>query len=662
MTKDCSQWLSELRSTAQRVLREDLAALSRMSDRKRVEVYNEIKANEETLKWDFQDDCPNVRTPGEIDSIISRLRLARLLVAASFYKDGELPPAMRGDFAEGALKAAVDFERYKQFDVLSEEQINKRIRRMDGEVYQLVTEYTNTQLSNMDDLIDDPRIQKDLIHELTNRYDERLEKIRQGFYTYVETSRGLGGMVEAIEEAIKTVSESQQTKTEVESKLRKELNRLSKQVEEGFQRQQQTVDQRFQSIQRELARSDPDLKAVRSELENLDIKGSQAEYQQTVEELKQAISQTRELEGELDEKIGELEDAKQASAEEDSSVSNEVSAIVAEELSELEQQREQLRGEIGRLQQERSQIEAAREQLTQRQAQLSDRVEEIESSVGDADGGIEGESIVTPTIARLLELDYIGRFETSLYDAQSVRLADDTFDVPEDYWDNRSERRSERPKLSKLLDENQNPDRFPENQSARFKITDSRYLGLSQRTQMILEATVVADLDALATNEFDASPADLEDLLTHVNRTVHEAEVEDVTYLLGIASPTGWTESVERQIENEGIARTRFSRHVSVVLVDLQDGSIVYDESDPVAQSNKSLFELPVDDERIEACVEVIDDQLAQVGLAGEAVTMNEVVSKGFDHHVVKRAFDRYSDRGGYSQQYVDDQLVLFEN
>ncbi len=660
MTTDCNKRLSELRSTARRVLSEDLAALSRMSDRKRVEVYNEIKANEETLKWDFQDECPNVRTSGEIDSIISRLRLARLLVAASFYKDGELPPAMSGDFAEGALEAAVDFERYKQFDVLSEEQINKRIRRMDGEVYELVTEYTNTQLSNMDDLIDDSKVQKDVIDELTNRYDERLKNVRQGFYTYVE-QRGLGGMVEAIEDAIRAVSESQQAKAEVNSKLREELDQLSEQLEEGFQRQQQTVNQRFQSVQRELARSNPDLEAIRSELESLDIQGSQAAYQQTAAELKEAINETRDLERKLDEKIDELEDAKQASAEEDSSVSGEVSAIVAEELSELEQQREQLRGEIGRLQQERSQIEAAREQLTQRQAQLSDRVEEIESSVGDGDGGIEGESVVTPTIARLLELDYIGRFETSLYDTPSIRLADDTFDVPEDYWDDRSERRSERPKLSKYLDENQNPDRFPENQSARFKITDSRYLGLSQRTQMILEATVVADLEALATNEFDASPADLEDLLTHVNRTVHKAELEDVTYLLGIASPTGWTESVERQIENEGIARTRFSRHVSVVLVDLQDGSIVYDESDPVAQLNTSLFELPVDDERIEACVEVIDDQLAQVGLAGEAVTMNEVVSKGHDHHVVKRAFDRYSDGNGFSQQYVDDQLVLFE-
>lgn len=661
MTTDCNQWLSELRSTARRVLSEDLAALSRMSDRKRVEVYNEIKANEETLKWDFQDECPNVRTSGEVDSIISRLRLARLLVAASFYKDEELPAAMRGDFAEGALEAAVDFERYKQFDVLSEEQINKRIRRMDGEVYELVTEYTNTQLSNMDKLIDDPRVQKDLIDELTNRYDERLENIRQGFYTYVEY-HGLGGMVEAIEDAIKTVSESQQTKTEVESKLREELDQLSEQLEEGFQRQQQAVDQRFQSVQRELARSDPDVKAIRSELEELDIQGSQAAYQQTATELKDAINETRNLERKLDKKIDELEEAKQASADEDGSVSGEVSAIVAEELSELEHQREQLRGEIGRLQQERSQIEAAREKLTQRQQQLSDRVEEIESSVGDGEGGIEGESIVTPTIARLLELDYIGRFETSLYDTPSIRLTDNTFDVPDNYWDNRSERRSERPRLSKLLDEEQNSDRFPENQSARFEITDSRYLGLSQRTQMILEATVVADLEALATNEFDATPADLEDLLTHVNRTVHEAEVEDVTFLLGIASPTGWTESVEQQIENEGIARTRFSRRVSVVLVDLQDGSLVYDESDPVARENKSLFELPVDDERIEACIEVIDDQLAQAGLAGDAVMMNEIVSKGYDHHVVKRAFDRYSDGKGYSQQYVDDQLVLFED
>jgi len=661
MTTNCNQWLSELRSKARRVLSEDLAALSRMSDRKRVEIYNEIKTNEETLRWDFQDECPDIRTPGEIDAIISRLRLARLLIAASFYKDAELPVAMQGDFADGALEAAVDFERYKQFDVLSEDQINKRIRRMDGEVYELVTEYTNTQLSNMDELIDNPKVQKDVVDELTTRYDDRLENVRQGFYTYVE-QRGLEGMVDAVENAIKSVSESQQSRAEIESELREELDQLSKQLEEGFQRQQQTVDQRFNSVQRELAQSDPDLKAIRSKLENIDIEGSQAAYQQTAAELKEAISETRNLEQDLNTKIDELEEAKQASADEDGSVSDEVSAIVAEELSALEQQREKLRGEIGQLQQERSQIEAARDRLDQRQQQLSDRVEEIESSVGDGKGGIEGESVVTPTIARLLELDYIGRFETSMYEIASIRLADDTFDVPDDYWGDRSERRSERPKLAKLLEEEQDIDRFPENQSARFEIMDSRYLGLSQQTQMIIEATVVAGLESLATNEFNASPADLEDLLTHVNRTVHEAETEDVTYLLGIASPTGWDENVEQQIANEGIARTRFSRHVSVVLVDLQDGSIVYDNSDPVAKENKSLFELPVNDERIESCMEVINDQLAQVGLSGDAVMMNEIVQQGYDHHVVKRAFDQYSNRGGYSQQYVDEQLVLFED
>ncbi len=661
MTTDCNQWLSELRSTANRVLREDLAALSRMSDRQRVERYNEIKSNEETLKWDFQDDCPDIRTPGEIDAIISRLRLARLLIAASFYKDEELPTAMRDDFAEGALEAAVDFERYKQFDVLSEEQINKRIRRMDGEVYELVTEYTSTQLSNMDDLIDDPEVQKDVVDELTDRYDERLAKVRQGFYTYVE-QRGMEGMVDAVEKAIKTVSESQQNRAEVESDLRDELDQLSEQLEEGFARQRQTVDQRFQSVEHELAQSDPDLKAIRSELERIDIEGSQSAYQQTAAELKEAISETRNLEQELNEKIDELEEAKQASADEDGSVADDVSAIVTAELSEIEQQREKLRDEISHLQQERSQIEAARDRLGQRQQQLSDRVEEIESAVGDGEGGIKGESVVTPTIARLLELDYIGRFETSLYDTPSIRLADDTFAVPDDYWDGRSERRSERPKLNKLLEEDQEIDRFPENQSARFEITDSRYLGLSQQTQMILEATVVAGLESLATNEFNASPADLEDLLAHVNRTVHEAETEDVTYLLGIASPTGWDDNVEQQIANEGITRTRFSRHVSVVLVDLQDGSIVYDNSDPVARENKSLFELPVDDERIKSCMEVIDDQLAQAGLSGDAVMLNEIVQKGYDHHVVKRAFDQYSNKSGYSQQYVDDQLVLFED
>lgn len=659
---NCKRKLRDLRSTADRVLDEDLAALSRMSERVRIEKYNEIKANEEKLIWEFKDQCPDIRTDQEFDRIRSQFRLARLLLAASFYTDGDVPPALADDFAEAALDAAVDFERYKQFDVLSEDQINRRIRRMEGEVYELVTEYTNSQLANMDELVDDPNVQQDLVDQLTDRYDQRLEKVRQGFYTYVE-ERGLQGMVTAIEDAIETVSEAQETQQAVERELAAELDDLSAQLERGFERQRQTVERRLQSVERELATTDPDVAAIRDRLDEFEAADVAEDYRETVADLEDAIEETSRLESRLESQIDELETAKRESSEVDeSAVAEEVATIVDDELDELTAQRESIRAEVTRLERERESIEEARERLDERQRGLEERVEEIETSVDDGEGGIDGESLVTPTIARLLELDYVGRFETSMHEVPSIRLPEESFEVPDGYWDDRSERRNERPRLGTLLDESENPERYPVNRAARYEVTDSRYLGLSRSTEMVVEAAVFSDLEAHATNGFDAAPATLEDLLTYVNQSVYEAEDKELTYLLGIASPTGWTDGVRRQIAADGVSRTRFSRHVSVVLVDLQDGSLVYDESDPIARENSTLFELPVDDERVADCVADVESRLEGVGFGSDTVALGTLASEeGYDPHVVKRAFDRFTDRGGYAQQYVDDQLVLYE-
>jgi hypothetical protein len=661
MTTNCEQRLEDLRSTATRILDEDLASLSRMSDRIRIEKYNDIKSSEEEFVWgDFRDECGQIRTSGEFDSIRSELRLARLLIAASFHKDGAVPDPLGDDFADAALDAAVDFERYKQFDVLSEEQISRRIRDMDGEVYELAKNYTDSQIANMDELIDNPSVQQDLIDVLSDQYDDRLEKVRQGFFTYVEV-HGIGGTVEAIEEAIEAVSDAQDVQRTVEEDLRSEIEALSEQLDRGFERQRRNVEQEIQSVEREIATSDPDTEAIRRELERLDVGGVADDYRETVAELEDTIERTESLEADLASEIEKLQTAKAESADADeSAIADEVATIVDDELGDLEAQRERIQMEVRRLQNERESIEAARERLDERQTDLSDRVDEIETSVGD--GGIDGESVVTPTMARLLELDYVGRFETSIRDASSIRLPDETFEVPEDYWEQRSERRNQRPRLGSMLDDGQDPERFPVNRSARYEITSSRFLGLSRETETVIEAAVFSHLDAHATNGFDGAPADLDDLLTYVNQSVYEAESEDMRVLLGIASPTGWTDSVRERIASEGISRTRFSRHVSIVLVDLQDSSLVYDESDPVARENSALFELPLADDRVEACVDDIEDRFENVGFASDMIALGELVSDGgYDPHIVKRAFGRFSDQPGYSQQYIDDQLVLSE-
>ena len=91
---DCQAKLDEITHTGNSVLDMDLAALQRMPERSRIEKYNEIKADEEELRWEYGKECPNYLTNDSKERIAGELTLSRLLLAASFYEDGEVPAAM----------------------------------------------------------------------------------------------------------------------------------------------------------------------------------------------------------------------------------------------------------------------------------------------------------------------------------------------------------------------------------------------------------------------------------------------------------------------------------------------------------------------------------------------------------------------------------------
>lgn len=661
---DCAERFQELVHERDVILDEDIAALQKMSERSRIERYNNLKSDEEEFRWEFTKECRDFLTDGEEDRVRGEFRLARLLVAASFYADGDLPPAMADDFIESELQAVVDFERYKRFDALSKEQIEEKIHRMEGEVYQLVTEYTSTQIANIDNLLDNPEIQQDLIKRLIARYEDRREKIRQGFFVYVE-AHGLEHMVESIEEAVEAVIDATDEREKIREELREELATLSDSIDEQFESQQRRLECEFDTLESKVEHRTVDPEEFRAEVDAVKSRTEKiAETQQeTLSELDQQINHTVKLEGRIKAKINDLQQARQQAREaERKQAREEATALIENELANLRDERSELQSEIKQLRREREQIETARDRLEDRQETLESRVDEFETSVEtDQPDGLEVDTAITATIARLLEMDYLGRFDITMSETDRIEMGDSVFEVPANYWDNRSERRSSRTRLGRLLDDEQDPNRYPTDGTARYEITDSRYLGLSRDTEMVIEARVFAHLDAFATNGFDARPAGLDDLLSVANEAVYEAESKEFIYLLGVASPTGWSDRVLERIQDDEFARTRFSEHVSVCLIDLQEGTVVYDESDPVAAENATLFEPPVDAERIEECMATIHNEYV-TNISQNTVLLRDVAEEhGYDSHIVKRAFNRLEHEGVGDQFFVEDLGLTLE-
>jgi hypothetical protein len=653
---NCQQRFRELVHTQEIILGEDLASLKKMPESSRIDRYNTLKQHEEEFMWEFTRDCPDFVTTNEREQVRSKFRLARLLLTASFYDEGNLPRALEDDFIETELQAVVDFDRYKRFDALSKDQIEEKIRRMEGEVYELVTEYTSTQIRNMDELMDDPDVQQDVMERLLARYEDRREKIRQGFFVYVET-HGLGHMIESIEEAIQAVTDASEERHRIDTELQEELKDLSASLKEDVRIEQQEIEAKFQSIEyRSEDTSETDGQADGIEGVSRSQRKLTESQTEAIRGLSEQITRTRSLKERLDTKIEQLESVKETTVTQvQDSMQSETTTLVEDELASLQSKREELEFNIERMEMERDQLKVTQEQLEARHDEIEKSVSDVSESLAASQKDPTGEDVVTSSMASLLELDYIGRVDTSIHEAQTIRMTDQVFEVPEGYWVDRSERRNERGRLQQLLDDGADPEQYPMNRRARYEITSSGLLSISRDRDMLIEAVVISNLHAHANNGFDASPTDIGMLLSLVSEAVQEAERSGYHYLLGVGSPTGWSDRVRDQLHDGDISRSHYGRNFSLCLVDLQDGSVMYTPGDEVASENHGLFEMAIERERVEECKDVIrSEYITDIG--SDSVLLEEVTDDhGYDTHVVKEAFEQFESEGVGEQLHVDE-------
>ena len=519
---DCQDWLTELTHTADRILNEDLAALQRMPELTRLDHYESITRDEEALRWEFTKECSGFLTSTEEDRLRGELRLARLLVAASFYADGEVPESIAGDFIEPELQAVVDFDRFKRFDTLDESQLEARIQRLDGEVTELLETYADSTVANIDSLLENPDVQQDVIDRLLDRYEQRRKRVRQAIFLYAETHGldTLGGDLAV----------------------------------DDLDRQANTADDRLT--------------------------------------------------------------ATAGGGHDDVAVDTTAQAAT---------------GRVGA------------DSTTQA------------ADTADSD-------TVTAATARLFELDYLGRFATSLSETETIQLPDEQVSIPDGYWEGRCSRRNERDRMAELLEPTGGDvAAHPVNPTARYTITDSKYFGLATETRMVIEATVYSHLSHHAQTGADDTPAGVDDLVAIVGEAVAEAADRTTPYLLGIASPTGWTERVVDYVQDDDLSRTRYEAAISVCLIDLQDGELIYDATDAVVAENAALFERAVQADAVADCVDTLRSRHLE-GLGRETLLLTAAVEEtGYDRHIVRQALSQLAADGDGEVFSMDEQGVAFE-
>jgi len=211
---------------------------------------------------------------------------------------------------------------------------------------------------------------------------------------------------------------------------------------------------------------------------------------------------------------------------------------------------------------------------------------------------------------------------------------------------------------SLLADEGRNDeavDHYPLRRRSRYTAVTSGQFGLSTDAALVVEAVVHSNLTAHATNGFDANPAGLDDLLDVINRATERADHYDTPHLIGVASTTGWTDRVRELVAGAELSRTRLGTGVSLCLVDLRTGELLYDRSDDVVHENRSLFERAVRVERVDAVERHVRDEYVQDPMT-DTVRLETVAAElGVNEHIVASAFDRLEGADDATQGYHDE-------
>lgn len=126
------------------------------------------------------------------------------------------------------------------------------------------------------------------------------------------------------------------------------------------------------------------------------------------------------------------------------------------------------------------------------------------------------------------------------------------------------------------------------------------------RRKVVAEAFSYCTLEDYKDLGFDTRPVTLPMLMGVLNPIIRKAEDGDYYHVVGIASPTGWDDSVIAWATGSAGGNTYVSRNVAVCLIDSVLGEVYYNRNDQRIASYIDYFRHEFDKERVEKIKKVI--------------------------------------------------------
>ena len=451
-----------------------------------------------------------------------------------------------------------EFERFSGIDpkVVSPEALAEMIVSGKGEIYQLVKEAVSKQYIDFANIIKSwsskYSISDSIRRGLIARYEARFKNVveavkrlldqqpawlRKLFAEYEEALLSSAEVREKFEKMFRDVYEK-----EVYS-LRERIDALEKE-RSGLIDKLNSLSEKALSREVEAKTLEEELSKLRREYE--DIRNKYFEYLKMWEEKGKELE---ELKSRLIEKEKQLEE-------------------MALKEKELTAAREALEAEVVRLRNTVSEYEARVEEYERYKEELQLELRAMEDKVNTLEKVLRGElkgHLVTAEEAAMLELIFIEKLRSKLREIP-IAIKAPWGEVVINKW---SYERVQAESVEQSA-------AIPRNMSIVFGHRSRGFLGLGEERVVEVIGVYLSHIDTLKKQGFDSQPATLSDLLNVLRNSLSSIEGGKRYTLIGIASPTGWEESVTKYVAGEAYSLV-FS-NAAVILVDLIENKAIYPE------------------------------------------------------------------------------------
>jgi hypothetical protein len=554
------------------VLREDFESLKRESGRELNELWNSIKSAWTTYRREYAP-----RVDKDVDeSLRSRFKLAQLMIATAICSKGlkvEYPNIVES-FNTNEMTLVEELEEFKFVEVISIPEIIDYIALKDKKIYRFVKTYLKKGYSNLHAMFEQRGIQRDILVAINERYGRILGRIEEAIIEYIKVAPGKFLLVmDEIEEAVKLANNTEEERIEITEMLNQKLMELEHKISdaEAVRHEKEASEGKLREIEKELQSKEAEKEELLSRISKLESENGETTqkytaiehaYENSLKEIenrwKQLEVREKALKDGIEKYEGELQEANWR--------------IFERELRKIEELKEELRLK-------EAEVEDKKDGLKYEKEELDEKLKSIKSAI---EGG-EAKRCVTRDVAKIHEMNYIGRFDVKMNELpKTLYHPIEGKEYKITAW-NHHHKFDEKDKIFREFEMGyaEIEEEIPLNLRSRYVVSEKKYrLFGKEQTKIVIEAVVLNHWKDYAEIGLDTKSFTLSELMSVLTRYIERAELGQYFHVLGIASVTGWDERVLDYIQSDEFHKNFVNRFVSLCLVDLETGKLFYNHLD----------------------------------------------------------------------------------